>query len=306
MHTKPALAHAAHTGAIYALAIAPDGAVLSGGGDGAVLSWRTDAPDLVNAVARTTAPVQAILPCGDLLLLGTATGELFVISTTRKSVVQGITAHAKGIYAMAALGSDRIACAGGDGILSIWQLGTGTGCERVRNIPLCDAKLRGLALDHRGDRLAVACGDGTVRVLETTDFNEVNTYAGHAEGANTVVFHPTKPVLVSGGKDGHIRVWESAGSRQVMAIAAHRSTIYQLAFDSTASLLASASRDKSVKLWDANTFEPIDRLDAEYGGHSHSVNAVVWSGRSLFTAGDDRKLLCWTPPAHDQQADPTA
>ena len=123
MHTKPALAHAAHTGAIYVLAIAPDGAVLSGGGDGAVLSWRTDAPDKVNAVARTTAPVQAILPCGDLLLLATATGELFMISTTRKSVVHGIAAHAKGIYAMVALGSDRFACAGGDGVLSIWQLG---------------------------------------------------------------------------------------------------------------------------------------------------------------------------------------
>ncbi len=296
MRMIPSHAHSAHTGAIYAMAKDPYGGVLSGGGDGALLSWQADAPDHVRAVARTSAAIQAILYYGDLVLLGTSAGELFMISTKEKLVVLGIPAHARGIYAIAALGGDRFVCAGGDGVLSVWQLehGNTAGCERLRNIPLCDAKLRGLALNASGDRLAVACGDGPVCVLETEHFNEIGTCVGHAEGANTVLFHPTKPVLVSGGKDGHIRIWEIDGPQQVLGIAAHRSTIYQLAFDPTARYLASASRDKSVKIWNANTFDAIARLDAEHGGHTHSVNAIQWIGGELFSAGDDRKVIRWT------------
>lgn len=283
--------HSAHAGAIYAIAPLGDGAVLSGGSDGMVFAWDRERPDEVRAVAKAPSPVLAILPHGDLLHIGTSAGELIIIDLGAKRPAQQVLAHGKGIYAITGVGQDHFACAGGDGVLSIWDRTGSTGYTRQRMIPMCDAKLRGLATSTSNDHLAVACGDGTVRVLDTTRYNEVATFAGHSGGANTVAFHPSRSALVSGGKDGYLRVWDlRSDHREVMAIAAHRSTIYGIAFDVQGLLCASVSRDKTVKLWDATTLDPIARGTA----HSHSVNALCWQAGELFTGGDDRRLIRWT------------
>ncbi len=266
------------------------------------MRWDPLAPEAVQLIARAPAPVYALMEDAgsNTLMVGTSDGELLVLSTGSKQVVQRSTAHVKGVFAILALKDDRIAVAGGDGVLSIWQRSTDASgavqLASLRKIPLCDAKLRALACSPSGEHISVACGDGAVRVLDTTHFNEVATCNGHEGGVNAVAVHPTKPVLVSGGKDGHLRVWDIGnGYREVMAIPAHRSTIYQIAFDPHDLRCASVSRDKTVKLWDAGSFDPLMRLDVSTGGHSHSVNALCWSGPSLFTGGDDRRVIRWTP-----------
>ena len=118
--------------------------------------------------------------------------------------------------------------------MSIWRMSsTGVRCRLERQIPLCEEKLRGLAVGQGGRLVAVACGDGRIRVLDTQLFNENVTLEGHPEGALAVAFHPTKPVLVSSGKDGHLRSWMLNGNnRQLLALPAHRSAIYRIAFRS--------------------------------------------------------------------------
>lgn len=292
---KGEVAHSDHSAPIYALAMARDGAVLSGGGDGRLLRWEVSRPNEVRAVAEVPAAIQSIHVSHRFLFLGTAGGELFVIDDARRVVVQRSPAHARGIFSILSLDAHRIACAGGDGCLGIWQLDGSGAMQRQRVLPLSDGKLRGLALSPLGDLLAIACGDGAVRVLDTTHFNEVGTSAGHEGGSSSVHFHPKKGVLLSGGKDGHLRAWSmSEGYREVLGLAAHRSTIYGMAFDSQGRWLVSASRDKTVKAWDATSLEPLFRLDASSGGHSHSVNALCFAGNTLYTAGDDRKLIRWS------------
>jgi WD40 repeat protein len=57
-------------------------------------------------------------------------------------------------------------------------------------------------------------------------------------------------------------------------------------------LFATASRDKSIKLWDAVTLDPVDKLDARNGGHSHAVNKLFWQDSGhLISCSDDRKIL---------------
>lgn len=298
VNMRGTIVHKGHTAAIYALTPSPDGSLFSGGSDGALLAWHPDRPGEVRVVARLPSPVYSIHPCADgLLFVGTAAGELFALDQGTKQVLHRISAHTKGIFSTLPLNDGRLACAGGDGSLSIWKVNASgaTRCELLRNIPLCDAKLRGLALSVAGDLLAVACGDGIVRVLETELFNEVANCTGHAEGANAVVFHPHRPLLLSGGKDGHMRLWDTTNAyREVLSIAAHRSTIYRVLFDPKGERCVSVSRDKTVKVWDADTFDPLERLDAQRGGHSHSVNTACWMNGDLFTGGDDRKLLRWS------------
>ncbi|MBP8823292.1 MAG: hypothetical protein KBH07_06585 [Flavobacteriales bacterium] len=295
-----------HRGAVYALhAAAEQDHFLSAGGDGQVVRWNLKDPANGVVLAKSDRAIFALHRSPDgLLYLGDEDGGLHVVHPARHAELRLERAHVKGIFGITDLPAGRLAVAGGDGSLSVWATGPdGAGMIALqRKIPLTDEKVRGLALDPTGQWLAVACGGGSIHILDSTTMNEQFTLPGHAIGANSVAWHPGKPVLVSGGKDGHLRLWRTdARFKPLHAFPAHKDTIYQIAFSPDGTKLATAARDKTAKLWEADTFEPIRRLDRASGGHGYSVNAVLWLGNaSVVTASDDKTLVAWDlgdPPA---------
>ncbi|MBL0036521.1 MAG: WD40 repeat domain-containing protein [Flavobacteriales bacterium] len=285
-----------HKGPVYALVQGPrPGTFLSGSGDGHVVLWDLQRPDHGELLVNVGQPVFSlhINTAAERLYIGADSGSLHVIDLRDRKEIQLLQHQHKGLYAIQQLPHDRLVCAGGDGTLAVYQLGDRL--MHLRTIPLIEGKLRGFAVHGSGTLLAVACGDGTVRVLDTEHFNERQTLQAHEGGALSVAFHPTKPVLVSGGKDGHLRLWHAEDDwREVVALPAHKSSIYRIAFNAEGTICATASRDKSAKCWAADTFAPLARLDRPVGGHSHSVNALLWSGEALITGGDDRTVLAWS------------
>lgn len=284
-----------HRGAVYALEPTRDPHLfLSAGGDGKVVRWDLRSPDNGEQVADALKAIYAMHHDLErrLLFIGNSEGGLHVVDLAEGEELRHLTNHRLGIFRIIALDKERIACAGGDGILSIWRVPS---MDLLRNIPLSAEKLRGLSVSPDGALLAVASLDGRVRVLDTQDLNERQGIDAHERGAASVCWHPSKPVLITGGRDGHLRFWRTdAGFEAVQAIPAHRANIYGIAFDRSGALCATASRDKSVKLWDAGSFEPVGRLELKQGGHTHSVNSVLWcADGSLITASDDRRVLHW-------------
>ena len=296
MKTFPGtIRYTGHKGSVYALYPAPQpGHFLSASGDGCVVRWNLSDPATGITEARIGRAIFALHRKGHLLFIGDEDGGLHVTDLTTRQETQLERAHVKGIFSIVELPGERLAVAAGDGSLSIWKQDDAQ-LVLQRKIPLCEEKLRGLAVNMEGTLLAVACGDGTIRILDTTDLNERYTLPGHERGANSVAWHPRKPVLVSGGKDGHLRLWRTDSAfAPLHAFPAHKDTIYSLAFSPNGKLLASAARDKTAKLWDAENFDPIQRLDRHAGGHGYSVNAVLWTGnRALITASDDKAVVCW-------------
>jgi WD40 repeat protein len=306
----PPLLFSGHRGPIYAL-INASGAdeFYSGSGDGLVVKWHTARPDIGSSVADVGQAVfaLALLPGHEVVLAGTESGDLHVVDLRTRSEVQLLKVHSRGLYRILVLPDQRIVCAGGDGSISIWLHNKGR-LELLRHIPLSEGKLRDLAISANGNELAVATGDGTIRILDTVLFNELFTLEPSATnaprnggatddaliGISALAYHPAKPVLISGGKDGYLRSWRSNYSyRSLLHIPAHKGTVYQIAFSPDGARCATASRDKSAKLWDANTFDPHLRMDRSAGGHTHSVNAVLWIGQLLLTGSDDRRILGW-------------
>ncbi len=287
-----------HKGPVYALSSDPvPGLFHSASGDGSVVRWDINDPDRGMVEARVGRAIFALhRPSEELLYIGDEDGGLHVVDLIKREEIQLERAHVKGIFEIQELPDGRLVVAGGDGSISVWT--TGGQDHHIalqRKIPMTDEKVRGLALNNDGSLLAVACGDGHISILDSVELNERFTLAGHDIGANCVEWHPTKPVLVSGGKDGHIRLWRTDGDfKELHAFPAHKDTIYRLAFSPDGSKCASASRDKTAKVWDGNTFDPIKRMDRNAGGHGYSVNSVLWLGsETLITSSDDKAIVAW-------------
>ena len=294
MTWRPLTTFSGHRGSVYALHAGDrPGTFLSAGGDGQVVRWRIDQPDHGELIATVDEAIFSLhlLHDRNVLLVGKEGGGLHVLDLAGRREARLIEAHRKGLFAIIPLTNEQLACSGGDGAITIWETRT---MDLLRTIPICEGKVRGMAVSHDGTRLAAACGDGTVRVFDTTDMNEHFTLEAHAEGAQSVAFHPHKPVLISGGKDGHLRFWHAGeGFRTLHAIAAHKAGIYSIAFSSPGHHCATASRDKSTKLWDAASFDLMQRLEPATGP-ARSVNALLWKGDMLLCAGDDRLITGWS------------
>lgn len=267
---------------------------LSGSGDGHVVRWDLRDPGRGELVADAVHGVYSLhlQPQRQRLYIGNANGGLHVIDLKEREELRLLQAHRKGIFTMLPLPEDRLLCTGGDGVVTVWEMGT---MELLRSVPLCEEKVRGAAMSPDGQWIAMACGDGTVRVLDAESLNEHGTIEAHAKGAASVCWHPAKPLLLTGGRDGHIRVWRADKDyEQLIAVPAHRANIYSIAFDPSARMIATASRDKSIKLWNAADLEPIARMDLGTRGHTHSVNVACWcEDGTLISASDDRRIMHW-------------
>lgn len=305
---QPSASFQGHKGPVYCLIAGSErGTFLSGSGDGLVVLWRVADPDHGEVIVRVGQAVfsMCLLAGSDLLLIGTEGGGLHVVDLSSRKEIHHYDLHRKGLFAMCALPNRRVACAGGDGTLSVWQVEDTHALRLLRHIPVIEEKLRDLCSAPGGEQLALACQDGTVRVLDTALFNEQHTLEAHPLqvelgteasfiGATGLAYHPSKPVLFSGGKDGHLRLWRSDVDHKLLSsIPAHKAAIYRMAFSTDGRRLATASRDKSAKVWDATTLDPLARLDRLAGGHTHSVNALLWCGDALITASDDRRIILW-------------
>lgn len=290
-----------HGAAVYGLSAGRDGhKFFSASGDKFVTEWNAETQSQEPFAVKLEHPAYAVFYVKkfDVLLVANSLGGLHVINLMNNTEERYILHHTNGIFDLQIdENTDVLYVAGGDGVLSIWQLPT---FELLRSIKLCDDKIRQIALgssshsDFRSDSLlALACGDGNLRILENNFYNEIYTIRAHEEGVTALAWHPSKPVLISGGKDAHLRIWNCENDfSEILAIPAHNFAIYRIVFSPDGLLIVTASRDKTIKIWDANTLEPIQKVDIKSGGHSHSVNDLLWlDNDTLVSCSDDRSIL---------------
>ena len=284
-----------HSGAVYAVIPgATPGTVISAGGDGFVVEWGISTGKQQGLTIRLDEPVFSIFlhRQRNILVAGTASGAMHCIDLSNKKETHHYTLHRGSIYHFAQLDkAGLLLAAGGDGVLSCWRW-EDMGLER--SIPLGEMKLKKIAVRGDEQQVAVAGGDGTVRIFESGFFNEVVSIEAHETGASALAWHPAKKVLVSGGKDGFIRCWNTENNfNRVLEFPAHKSTVYAFAYRPDGAVGASCSLDKTIKIWDGRTFDPLARLQDASRTPLRSVNDLCWVGETLISGGDDRRVITW-------------
>lgn len=282
-----------HQAPVYALAIgASENLLFSAGGDRIVALWDLKSKSQLPFTIRTDAPVFSLFyhAHSELLFVGCSNGKLHAVNTRSHQEHKAWLLDAGGIFDLKYDAMrNRLLAAGGSGILTAIDL---TSLEVLRSVPLSAGKLRRIALRNEGDYVAIADNEGPVHVLDAETYQSIETIQAHADGASAVAWHPSKPVLVTGGKDALLRCWNMLERYSlVLSLAAHQAAIYDLLFHKNMQSIVSCSRDKTVKWWNPDTFDPLKRAAYAEGGHKHSVNKLVATEEYLVSAGDDRDIV---------------
>jgi WD repeat-containing protein 61 len=287
-----------HSSAVYALSPGRNpNNFFSGSSDKFVTEWDLTTFTQNKFTVKLESPVYSVLfiESEKLLLIGNAEGGIHVVDVVSKKEVKLLKPHAAPVFDIKYSPLNKMFYTiSADGSFSANSI---EGLNTKKHVKLCWQKARSLDISPDEDTMAIACGDGSVRVFNLPNIKLIKSIIAHDLSANSVKFHPQKKYLLTGGRDAHLNVWDIKNDyTRIHSIPAHNFAIYSIDFNQTGSLFATASRDKSVKLWDAERFNVLAKIDrAGFNAHTGSVNKLLWnkSNGLLLTTGDDRAVMIW-------------
>jgi WD40 repeat protein len=287
-----------HDGPVYTLEQGGDqNSFFSGSGDKLVSTWSFDLTTEPKALVNVGAIVYSVCHLDELncLLVGESSGGLHVVDLEKKQEIRFIKHHSGGIFdILYSKKNKHVYTVSADGTIAIWDSENFT---LLRSVSLCKEKVRSLSLDRNESELAIACGDGQIRILDIDKLQIRHSFHAHDLSANVVSYHPEQNILLSGGRDAILNFWDRDSYQLIKSIPAHNYAIYSIDFSPDAQLIATGSRDKTVKIWDADKLDFLLRIDREnHDGHQFSVNKVLWAKENglLLSAGDDKSIKLWS------------
>ncbi len=280
-----------HNASIYALTLGANaGTFLSAGGDGWVVEWDIENPDLGKLVAKTESQIFSLqhFHHRNLIAAGNMEGGIHWISTKEQVDIKNIAHHEQGIFSILPLGAFALS-AGGLGKLTKWNL------DRIatqETLHLSSTSLRSIVADEH--KIVVGSSDQSIYILDH-DLGMLQTIqTAHDNSVFSVALHPNGKNIISGGRDAQLKVWNENG-KNIHSQNAHWFTINDIKFNPNGKIFATASRDKTIRIWDAENYTLLKELNTiKNGGHINSVNRLMWlNEQHLLSASDDRSIILW-------------
>jgi WD40 repeat protein len=309
-----------------ALALFPDGRIVSGGEDGAVLLWdlaRPHDPIRFGGVTASAVNRVAVLPDGRIAA-ASCDGAIRLWDPTRPTEPVVFVGHTDLIRTLAVLPDGRIVSGSDDQTVRLWDparpdepivfqssrfyqaLALLPGGRIAWNSPDYSIRLWSatrpddlIKFDGHGDvvfaglpdgRIASGEGRGDVRLWDPTRPDDPIVFKGHTDFVRALAVLPGGRVA-SGSYDHTVRLWDPACPTKAVIFSGHSDTVTRLAVLPDGRI-ASGSDDQTVRLWD-----PTRPLEATvFEGHSDSVGdlAVLPDGR-IVSASYDRSVRVWDP-----------
>lgn len=287
-----------HTGPIYDASLGKSkDSIFTCSGDRFLAEWDLKTMSASPFSVRLEQPCFAIEHDQErnLLLLGNSLGGIHLIDLKASKELRLLQVHEKGVFSFLRVKNqdDKVLLlsGGGAGKLQVWEYPE---MNLHRTIVMAPSKIRCIEALEDG-KIFVGQSNGMATIMDDVFFNTLAEWKAHEGGVFSLLNHPKKKVLISGGKDGHLRLWKKDNFEEVLAIPAHNFGIYDLKLVKN-KYLVSASRDKTLALWDVDSMDLLHRARRpQINMHTHSINTLVWNEELevLVSAGDDRRIIFW-------------
>jgi WD40 repeat protein len=296
-----------HNAAIFALSADSEMRYfLSGAGDGWVVRWDFETPELGRLLAKADTQIFSMLHLPDrrTVVVGNMNGGVHWIDLDQPEATRNIAQHRKGVFGIVRAG-DQAFTIGGEGGITRWSIDKRRPLETLR---LSNQSLRGIDYCAQRGELAVGASDNAIYLLDAATLNVRQILAqAHENSVFVVRYTPDGRYLLSGGRDAHLKVWDlEREAAPVHAQPAHWFTINDIVFHPEGRWFATASRDKTIKIWNPDNFQLLKVLEsARDRGHLNSVNRLLWSSYRdyLVSAGDDRGIIVWEVSEFDDSVE---
>ncbi|MFD2937948.1 WD40 repeat domain-containing protein [Spirosoma flavum] len=267
----------------------------SAGGDGQVVKWHLDRPDLGELVANVPASIYALAlhPTSGLLWVGQNYEGIHLIDTVQKREVASLKLTSAAIFDIKFYKNDAFVALS-DGVVAV----VNTDQLVVRkHLKASEQSARCIAINPIERELAVGYSDNVVRIFDLLTYELKQIIPAHTNSVFTIAYSPEFQYLLTAGRDAHLKVWDVEKKYSLQQdIVAHMFAINHLSFSTNGRLIATASMDKSIKIWDAETYKLVKVVDrSRHAGHGTSVNKVLWTEyhELLLSSSDDRTISVW-------------
>ncbi|KAF6145395.1 hypothetical protein GIB67_034165 [Kingdonia uniflora] len=97
--------------------------------------------------------------------------------------------------------------------------------------------------------------------------NSLSYLQGHGWDVKSVDWHPTKSLLVSGGKDNLVKLWDTKSGRELSSFHGHKNTVLCVKWNENGNWVLTASKDQIIKLYDIRAMKELQ----SFRGHSKDV-----------------------------------
>lgn len=285
-----------HKAAVYTLAPAANTTFLSGAGEGWIVEWDIEQPELGKLVAKVDSNIFSLLniPQHQLLIVGNMNGGVHWVDLADPSATKNIAHHKKGVFDILQV-EDYIFTIGGGGMITKWSC---TERRSLESFQLTNQSLRSIDYNPIRKEFAIGSSDHTIYFIDSDSLTiKSSIKKAHDNSVFTVKYSPDGQHLISGGRDAHLKQWDIHNNNELLSSQpAHMFTINNIAFHPKGQLMATASRDKTIKIWNTSDCKLLKVIDTvRDGGHVNSVNKLLWLEHQniLISCSDDRSIILW-------------
>lgn len=267
----------------------------SAAGDGFVVKWNLQKPDVGEMIAKVGHSVYAMayLPNQNHLWILENFEGIHVIDIATKQEIRSLKLVATNYFDIQ-IYQNLVFIAGGDGVISIIEL---ENLSFIKHIKASEMSVRCLAINPVEREFAAGFSDNSIKIFDLITFELKKVIAAHQNSVFTLKYSPDFKYLLSGGRDARLKIWDvEKGYVLEKEIVAHTFAINNIDFSPDFNYFATCSMDKSVKIWDAKNFKLLKVIDrARHAGHGTSVNKLLWTkyDNQIVSASDDRTISIW-------------
>jgi WD40 repeat protein len=151
-----------------------------------------------------------------------------------------------------------------------------------------------------GQRLLTASDDGTARLWDPENGNQIAVLQGHTEPVRVAAFSPDGRRVLTASTDNTARLWDVEARSAFVVLEGHSEAVRDAAFSPDGQRVVTASDDNTARVWSAQTGKQTVFLE----GHDGTVRSAAFSpdSRRVVTASDDATARVWDAEKGNQVA----